>query len=209
MTEAAVKAATSVCARIALAAMVVAGTALGPARALEPDWPDGPYKYIAVDQPVDAALVEFGRNLGISTKLSKGIKGRLNSGKAHGSAREFLDWVCDRYGLVWHYDGSTLNIVTEADLRTEIVKVEGEKIPDLAERLDRLGVSDSRFPLRISQKDRAVTISGPPSYIALVKQSVGLDGSETASREVNVRVFRGRTVDVQPVTSAKPSVATQ
>jgi type III secretion protein C len=117
--------------------------------------------------------------------------------------------VCDRYGLVWYYDGSTLNIVTEADLRTEIVEVDSEKLPDLAERLNRLGVSDSRFPLRISEKDRAVTISGPPSYIALVKQSVGLGGSMTASREVNVRVFRGRTVDVQPVTSAKPSVATQ
>jgi type III secretion protein C len=189
--------------------MILVSAALGPARAIEPDWPNGPYKYIAVDQPVDAALMEFGHNLGISTKLGKGIKGRLNSGGVHGSAREFLNWVCDRYGLVWYYDGSTLNIVTEADLRTEIVEVDSEKLPDLAERLNRLGVSDSRFPLRISEKDRAVTISGPPSYIALVKQSVGLGGSMTASREVNVRVFRGRTVDVQPVTSAKPSVATQ
>jgi type II secretory pathway component GspD/PulD (secretin) len=191
-----------------LAALALA-CAAAPVRAIEPDWPDGPYKYIAVDQPVDAALVEFGRNLGISTKLGKGIKGRLDSGEAHGSAREFLDWVCDRYGLVWHYDGSTLNIVTEADLRTEIVQVDQGAMPDLAERLDRLGVSDSRFPLRISEKDRAVTISGPPSYIALVKQSVGLGESEMASKGANVRVFRGRTVDVQPVTAAKPPVATQ
>jgi type II secretory pathway component GspD/PulD (secretin) len=195
--------------RIASGAMALICAAIAPANAIEPDWPDGPYKYIAVDQPVDAALVEFGRNLGISIKLGKGIKGRLNSGEPHESARVFLDWVCDRYGLVWHYDGSTLNIVTEADLRTEIVQVDGEAMPDLAERLDRLGVSDSRFPLRVSEEDRAVTISGPPSYIALVKQSVGLGDSGTVSKEANVRVFRGRTVDVQPVTSAKPSVATQ
>jgi type III secretion protein C len=204
-----VRKAISVRIRIAAGAMAFICAAIAPASAIEPDWPDGPYKYIAVDQPVEAALVEFGRNLGISINLGKGIKGRLNSGEPHGSARAFLDWVCDRYGLVWHYDGSTLNIVTEADLRTEIVQVDGEATPDLAERLDRLGVSDSRFPLRISEKDRAVTISGPPSYIALVKQSVGLGDSGTVGREANVRVFRGRTVDVQPVTSAKPSVATQ
>lgn len=194
---------------IAAGAIALVCAAISPASAIEPDWPDGPYKYIAVDQPVEAALVEFGRNLGISIKLGKGIKGRLNSGEPHESARAFLDWVCDRYALVWHYDGSALNIVTEADLRTEIVRVGQDTVPDLAERLDRLGVSDSRFPLRISEKDRAVTISGPPSYIALVKQSVGVSESGTVSEEVNVRVFRGRTVDVQPVTPAAPPVATQ
>ncbi|MBS3647164.1 type III secretion protein [Pseudaminobacter sp. 19-2017] len=197
------------CIWIVSGALALICAVIAPANAIEPTWPDGPYKYIAVDQAVDAALMEFGRNLGISIKLGKGIKGRLNSGEPHASAREFLDWVCDRYGLVWHYDGSTLNIVTEADLRTEIVRVDRETISDLAERLDRIGVSDSRFPLKISEEDRAVTISGPPSYTALVKQSVGLDDSGTASKEVNVRVFRGRTVDVQPVTSAAPSVATQ
>jgi type III secretion protein C len=194
---------------IAAGAIALVCAAISPARAIEPDRPDGPYKYIAVDQPVEAALVEFGRNLGISIKLGKGIKGRLNSSEPHESARAFLDWVCDRYGLVWHYDGSVLNIVTEADLSTEIIQVGREMTPDLAERLDKLGVSDSRFPLRISEKDRAVTISGPPSYIALVKQSIGLSESGTVSKEANVRVFRGRTVDVQPLTSATPSVATQ
>ncbi|MCO0638306.1 hypothetical protein M8745_20435, partial [Lutimaribacter sp. EGI FJ00014] len=74
--------------------------------AAEPEWPAGIYTYIPIDQRVSEALQEFGRNVGLPVRVSDRVEGRLSHGMPIGTAREFLTWICDRYGLVWYYDGA-------------------------------------------------------------------------------------------------------
>ena len=102
--------------RFTVAGMFALAAVLGsfPALAAEPEWPEGPYKYITLDQSVPDALVEFGRNIGVPVKVSEQVKGRMGPGLPRGTARQFLDALSQRYGLVWHYDGSTMNV--SADL---------------------------------------------------------------------------------------------
>jgi type III secretion protein C len=179
--------------------------ASGRAAAGEPRWPEGTYKYITVDQSVHDALVEFGRNIGVPVKIGTTVKGRLNAGMPVGSAREFLEWVSGRYGLVWHFDGSAINIATQAEVLTEVVKLDAGTTAEATDRLDRLGVRDSRFSLTISEVDDAVTISGPPSYIALVKKTLGVPTAQPvgAKKLVAVRVFRGLQAEVHDVPASK------
>jgi type III secretion protein C len=171
-----------------------------PAIAAEPDWPAGMHKYITVDQAVGEALSEFGKNIGVPVRVSKEVKGRLSAGMPVGTAREFLDWVCNRYGLVWHYDGSVINVAAEAEVQTEMFKLNANTASSVSERLATLGVSDARYPIKISEEDDMVSASGPPSYLALVRKALVPSTPPVAQDKTSliaVRVFRGRSAEAQ------------
>jgi type II secretory pathway component GspD/PulD (secretin) len=189
--------------------------ALGPqVLAAEPKWPSGTYEYITIDQAVGDALREFGRNIGIPVRVSDRVRGRLNAGMPIGTAKEFLKWVCDRYGLVWYYDGSILHIATEGEVHTETFKLAVEDKSDLRKSLDTLGISDPRYPIQVSDTENVVSVSGPPAYVDAIKRTLGvLTGPPTAhiAREVDapaeevvpVRVFRGRRATAEAVPANK------
>ncbi|TGQ68559.1 MAG: type III secretion protein [Mesorhizobium sp.] len=185
------------------------GLVARPAHAAEPRWPAGPYKYITVDQSVTDALVELGRNMRVPMRVSKLVKGRLSAGMPVGTAREFLEEICNRYGLVWHFDGIVMNVATEAEIRTEMIPLGANKAAGAEDRLSRLGVIDPRFPVKVSKQDDVVSVSGPPSYIELVRKTLEVPAATGTKPEpgkvVSVRVFRGRQVETYDVPSAKPN----
>ncbi|EKF17694.1 type III secretion protein [Nitratireductor pacificus] len=178
------------------------------AMAAEPRWPEGPYKYIVVDQAVDDVLAEFGRNIGVPVRASGKIRGRVSAGMPQATAREFLNDLCTRYGLVWHFDGSVLHVATEAEVRTEVFRLGTNTASGAAERLDALGVADVRFPIRFSRSDNIVSVSGPPSYVDLVQKTLGVNTAQDRSvdgerKATSVRVFRGRSAEAQSFTNDK------
>lgn len=185
-----------------------------PTLASQPDWPSGTYKYITIDQSVSDALKEFGRNVGIPVEVSKHVGGRLNPGMPIGTAQEFIDWVCDRYGLVWYFDGSMLHIATAGEIRTEMFKLSAGDTKGVHQRLDALGIADPRYPIKVSDTEDVVSVSGPPAYVAAVKKSLGIMSGPVTSRiarevdgssqeVVPVRVFRGRHVAAENVPAGK------
>jgi type II secretory pathway component GspD/PulD (secretin) len=188
-------------------AMVLAfGLVSSQAIAAEPRWPSGPYKYITVDQSVPDALVELGRNMGVPMRVSKSVKGRLSAGIPAGTAREFLEEICSRYGLVWHFDGIVMNVATEAEVQTEMIPLDANAAAGAEDRLSRLGVIDPRFPVKVSKEDDVVSVSGPPSYVELVRKTLGVSAAASAKdsgKAVSVRVFRGRQAEAQNVPPAK------
>jgi type II secretory pathway component GspD/PulD (secretin) len=183
----------------ALAAIGI--TANNSARSDEPKWPTQPYKYIVVDQDVRDVLVEFGRNIGIPTRISDAVAGRRVRGEFTTlKAKEFLQRLCSSYGLVWYFDGSALHINTEAEVRTELITLVGVRSRSLVSRLEELRLTDARYPVRVTDDVRVVSVSGPPPYLALVHQAVAAlekAGAPQPVREVpdgdekRVRVFRG------------------
>ncbi|RJT41493.1 type III secretion protein [Mesorhizobium waimense] len=190
--------------------MVLAfGLVAQPAYASEPHWPPGPYKYITVDQSVTDALVELGRNVRVPMRVSKLVKGRLSAGMPVGTAHEFLEEICNRYGLVWHFDGIVMNVATEAEVQTEMIPLDANTAAGAEDRLSRLGVLDPKFPIKVSKQDDVVSVSGPPSYIELVRKTLGVPAMASAKQEpgkvVSVRVFRGKQAEAQNVPSGKPN----
>jgi type II secretory pathway component GspD/PulD (secretin) len=172
-----------------------------PASAFEPKWPSGPYKYIVIDQDLRDALVEFGRNVNMWVKVSDQAKGRrLRGPLPSGTAEQFLKQLCDGYGLVWYFDGSVLHITPESELKTEMVDVTPLTSHDLYEELKKVGVADARFPIRTTGDERVISVSGPPSYLWAVRQTLATMvkaatprlAKETPSENTPVvRVFRG------------------
>lgn len=191
-----------------------AGALLGPGllwlaigasslEAAEGSWQQAPYPYVAIDQDLRAALLEFGRNLRIAIKLSDDVKGRLRAVSASGDAKTFLERLALAHGLVWYFDGTTLHVDAQSALQTELVALEGANPAQLDQMLRRLGVADSRFPLRSGGAQGVIAVSGPPSYRHLVREALNqLKGNRgvaaaggvaatPADAAAKVRVFRG------------------
>lgn len=169
-----------------------------PASGADVTWPSGPYAYIALDQELRDALVEFGRNTGLPVKLSDQIKGRLRNVMPAASAEDFLRRLCDSHGLVPYFDGYVLHINTVAEIKTEVLALGGRMSVDEAmERLRKLGIEDVRYPLR-GASDGMVSVSGPPPYLALLRQTLGVRPARPAKEEAfieetRVKVIRGGT----------------
>jgi type II secretory pathway component GspD/PulD (secretin) len=181
---------------VVTAAVVTAALApAGTAHAVEPAWPAGPYKYMVIDQDVKGVLAEFGRNIGVPIDVSDQVKGRLRGRLGGAPAREFLDRLCESYGLVWYFDGAVLHVNARSEIRTELVSVSRLSPEEVSEKLTALGIADARYPVRSTQDTGVVSVSGPPPFLSLVRQSLNRLApsvrEDNHGDETRVRVFRG------------------
>jgi type II secretory pathway component GspD/PulD (secretin) len=182
--------------------------AVGPVHSADLQLPLGPYKYLVVDQDIDGVLVEFGRNVGLQVDVSDRVKGRLRGQISTATAREFLDGLCESYGLVWYFDGTTLHVNAKTEVRSELVSI-GELSPDEAtKQLSALGISDTRFPVRTTEGTGVLSVSGPPAFLSRVRQTFTAIGrrlrEDNGGDEIRVRVFRG---GYAPIPSDGPIVS--
>jgi type III secretion protein C len=164
------------------------------AGALDPKWPPGPYKYVVIEQDLKDALIEFGRNINVPVKVSDAVKGKLRGDLGNGSAEEFFKRLTASQGLVWYFDGSVLHVNAASELRTEVIDLGWILPTDVVSKLSKLGIADSRYPIRTAAGSSVISVSGPPPYIALVRQTLIAMARQVPQGEDNrVRVFRGNS----------------
>jgi len=176
-------------------------------RAADGDWQQKPYHYVAIDQDLRSALTEFGRNLRIPVRMGDDVKGRLRAMPASGDAKGFIERLALAHGLIWYFDGTTLHVDTQSALQTELVALNGTSPAQLDQTLRRLGVADSRFPVKSGGVRGVIAVSGPPAYRNHVRQALSQlkssNGAAAANRPAatpadaaaKVRVFRGGPPD--------------
>jgi type II secretory pathway component GspD/PulD (secretin) len=184
----------------AVVAFLCCLTVSAAADSAEPKWPAGPYKYLVVDQDVRDALVAFSRNTKIPMKISDAIAGHRMRGKMPiTSAERFFKSICESYGLVWYYDGAQLHVNGPGEMKTETIDLGLVNARQANETLQSKGETDARFPIQTTT-DRTLSVTGPPPYIARVREVVaGLGRALVPSKarevpyrdEINIRVFRG------------------
>jgi type II secretory pathway component GspD/PulD (secretin) len=184
--------------------LVVAGVAAtyscSMASAAEPPWPTGPYKYLVIDQDVKDVLQEFGATTDIPLAVSEQVKGHVRGPLPITTADKFLKQICESEGLVWYFDGTKLYVNAASEIDSLMIVLGQLHLQDLSDRLDKLGIADSRYPLKPTQNGDVVMVSGPPRYLALVSQTYDAMRKSMAPRpaaengvgdEPRVRVFRG------------------
>lgn len=186
----------------ALVGSALVGSALGADLPLPP----GPYKYLVIDQDVKGVLVEFGRNVGLPVAVSDQVKGRLRGQISTATAAEFLDGLCESYGLVWYFDGTTLHVNAKTEVRTELVSIGRLPPAEATEKLTALGVTDARFPVRTTENTGVVSVSGPPPFLSLARQTLTALASRLPPVRgdgdgITVHVFRGGLTSDEVVAS--------
>jgi hypothetical protein len=157
--------------RTVVLAAALCSMGAGHAWTAEPQWPAGPYNYFVVDQDVRAVLEQFGRNLNIPMRVSESVEAKRLKGKLNAaSPREFLQWICDSYGLTWYFDGAVLHIFARSELRNVYLDLGAVPLDDLNQLLAKAGIADERFTIRATAEPHLISVVGPPVYTALVRQ---------------------------------------
>lgn len=183
--------------RRALPGLVFAAAlmAIGPVFGAELALPPGPYRYLVIDQDIKEVLVEFGRNVDLPVAVSDQVKGRLRGQISTATAREFLDGLCESYGLLWYFDSATLHVSAKTEVRTELVSTGRLSSREAADKLTALGISDPRFPVRATEDTAIISLSGPPPFLSQARQTLTALGrrvrEDSGNDEIRVRVFRG------------------
>lgn len=186
-------------ARTVLAAAIVANIGLGStasATVEAPPWLGKPYEYVVIDQDVRGILTEFGRNLGVPVVLTEKVRGRARGEIRSKTADEFLKEISAAQDLTWYFDGSVLHVSADEEFSTQIIDA-GVDGGSLTRELDRLGLSDRRFVIRATRNSAVVGVSGPPAFVAVVRQTAERmkPPPRVAGEDPRVRVFRGGVKD--------------
>jgi type III secretion protein C len=176
-------------------ALMVGLTAVAPAQAAEPRWPEGPYNYLVFDQDIRGVLEQFGRNMNVPVRISEDIGQHRLRGKVGGAnAKAFLQWLCDAYRLTWYFDGVTLHIMPQSDLQNVYLDLGPVPLDAVKQRLASAGLAEERFPLAVTGDPTMASLAGPPAYTTLVRQILTAMKNEIAAanaRGTPTAVFRG------------------
>jgi type II secretory pathway component GspD/PulD (secretin) len=168
--------------------------------ASEPNWPAGPFRYLVIDQDTKDVLQEFGNITNIPITVSDEVRGHVRGPLPITTAENFLKQICENQGLVWYFDGLKLYVSAASEIDSLMISLGPLRMQELSDRLQKLGIADPRYPLNTTQKADMVMVSGPPRYLALVRQTYEAMKQALIPRTVmengvgdepRVRVFRG------------------
>jgi type III secretion protein C len=156
-------------------------------RAAPIDWRNLSYDYVVLNQAVADVLTNFGYNTGLRMSIASDIKGTVHGRVNASTAVEFLDALTKSNGLDWYYDGSVMYVSPASSEQTAAVPLQGASFDSIKAFLDRSGLTDQRYVLSGDSSASSVTVSGPPSYVAVVKQAI----EAQAGKDSSVAIYRG------------------
>lgn len=153
-------------------------------------WPDKPYPYVVLDQDVRDVLAAFGSNLDIPVKVSDKVSGRVRGRLPELTPQKLLDQLAASFGLQWYYDGQVLYVTTVEEAVSEMLPLGAIRFEELQASLASLQLDDPRFPPRPLASANVALVSGPPRYVALVKETMQ---ALQQAYQFQTTIVRGRT----------------
>lgn len=159
-----------------------------------------PYPYLVIEQDLRMVLSEFGRNLGIETKVSQNVGGVVRGMRHVDSADAFLRSLADAHDLVWYMDRNTLFVSTRKENSTELLpapSMKAEQRQALASEWSRQGAG---INIVLDDRSPALVVTGPTSFrerIAAVVNSQRVTSSPGLALshgrgEAEIMVYRGK-----------------
>lgn len=181
--------------RLTVATCALTLEASSIAFAAKPDWRDAPYPYTIINQDVTNIIKNFGYNTGLKISVAQDVKGTVHGQESSGTAGNFLDEVTKSNDLDWYSDGTVVYVSPAADEETATVSLNGFSFDRLRKYLAGFGLLDKRFHLSRRKGDDVAILSGPPSYVAVVKQAIevetGVQDHPDGPAAGTLVVFRG------------------
>ena len=188
----------SMLAILVLPSVAVTASAAGDGVAAREAWKHQPYPYTVVSQGVAAALRDFGYNLGLRVMIAPDVGGTIAGRLPPGDALNFLEAVTHGNDLDWYFDGTVLYVSKTSSEQTAIVPLHGHSFGEVKKSLEQDGVLDARFRLTKQVAGDAVIVAGPPSFIAVMRQAIEAQTSDTSPQggHAGMAVLRGSASSV-------------
>ena len=143
--------------------------------------------YSVVDQDIRDVLTEIVQQAALPLHVSAALHGHMRGRLPTASLAATLDHLGRTYGFDWYFDQGAIWISAIDERRDQMIPLRSVDPQQLRQTLDALGISDPRWPLRISADGRLVAVNGPIRYVDLVEQTIAsLQPEQSATTRVNV-----------------------
>lgn len=174
--------ATKVVALLLAVAALAAGPVASPVAAADMVWKRERVNLIYQEKALHDLLRELfagsGRPAVISEKIKATITGRFNS-----PVEDFFNSLCSVFGLLTYYDGAVLYIYASSEATSRVLALKHVSPTQLRDSLRELDALDKRYLLRISEADRIVQVAGPPRYVDVVSEVIGMLDEKAGGRQ--------------------------
>jgi type III secretion protein C len=168
---------------------------LQPARsplAAEMNWMPSKVRYIAEKKELHSFLREFATGQGVAVSIDPKVQGVLN-GRYDLTPKSMMELIANTYGLLWYFDGKVIHVSLATDAKSEFVKLNSVSVQDLEQSLERLGISDQRYPIAYDPARAVAIVSGPSRLVELVLLAArAIDRAPLENVSAETRTFQLR-----------------
>lgn len=159
-----------------------------PAHGDTPPWPKSSYAYYAKGDSLHDVIKAFGMSFGVRTQISSAVTGQVEGRLFAETPDAFLDRLAHAYGLQWYYHGGTLFVSHSSEAQRTAIEMTPDDIPSLRDALRGLGVLEDKFGWGEFPERGVVIVSGPPTYVDLVRRTLEMLPSGRSDKMV-ISVF--------------------
>jgi general secretion pathway protein D len=138
-------------------------------------WGKRTYTHVAANQPLVDLLREFASDQGLNVIFSpEVIKSNVRiSGSFPAQAPEtFLNRVARDNRLFWYYDGTSLYIYLNDELKSRFVSLSKVEPGTVAATLRTMGIPLGRSKIRYLPRERLLYVVGPPRLMELIEEVI-------------------------------------
>jgi len=158
-------------------------------------WRETGYLYQANQTPVRKILEDFANQFGVMLSVDANLHGTVDGRISATNAVEFLDRLALTRKFRWFVYANTLYISPMNDHRVENIPLDGENAGDLRQVLVGVGLFEPRFGWAERNDAQTIIVTGPSSYIRLVKQILGK--KEAPKNDIEIMIFRLRYANAE------------
>jgi general secretion pathway protein D len=138
-------------------------------------WGKGTYAHVAVDQSLVDLLREFandqGLNLIVSAEVTKSDV-RISGSFPAQAPETFLNKVTHDNGLIWYYDGTSIYVYRNDELKSRFFSLANVEPDAVAATLEKIGVPLGRFTVRYLPRERLLYVVGAPRLVELIEEVI-------------------------------------
>lgn len=153
-----------------------------------------PYPYVIIEQDLRDVLIEFGRNIGVATEISKKVSGVVRGRAQRGdTAQSFLQRIGTDHDLVWYLDRDTLFVSTQQDNTTKALSLAQVSMKPRLEVIKEWSEKGEGVQVVLDEQSDALVVTGPSGFQERVASAISAlrvpsIGGPTGT---SVVVFRG------------------
>jgi type III secretion protein C len=160
--------------------------------AAEMQWLPNKVRYVAEKKELQAFLKEFAAGQGVAVSIDPKVQGVLN-GRYDLTPKSMMELIANTYGLLWYFDGKVIYISPTTDAKSEFVKLNSVSVQDLEQSLERLGISDQRYPIAYDASRAVAIVSGPSRFVDLALLAAkAIDRGPVESAAAETKTFQLR-----------------
>ncbi|KVK72773.1 hypothetical protein WJ47_16790 [Burkholderia ubonensis] len=152
-------------------------------------WRESKIHIVVQKKELKDVLRDFTASMGVSAAISNDVKGVV-SGTFDMAPQRFLDTLASTFGFIWFYDGSVLTITPASDVTRNVIQLYHTSPAKLQATLERMKVTDSRFPVSSDDASRTLLVSGPSGYVKMITDiAQRVDAGSERKDSAVVRMF--------------------